>query len=67
MELRTRYKIFKIVTDGGGLPGPKTVMRPIGDGANTFDSEHDAIQWIQEREPQERYTEFIVLTTYSME
>ena len=67
MELRTRYKIFKIVREGGGFPGPKTVMRPIRNGDNTFDSEHDAIQWIQEREPQERYTEFVVLTTYSME
>ncbi len=67
MELRTRYKIFKIVTEGGGFPGPKIVMRPILDGATTFESEHDAIQWIQERVPQERSTEFVVLTTYSME
>ncbi len=67
MKLRTRYKVFKLVGEGGGFPGPKAVMRPIRDGDNTFDSEQNAMQWIQEKEPQERYTEFVVLTTYSME
>ena len=67
MVLRERYKVFQLVIEGGGFPGPKAVMRPIRDGANTFDSEHEAMQWIQDREPQERHNEFVVLTTYSTE
>ncbi|HEV7780568.1 MAG TPA: hypothetical protein VGO58_04840 [Chitinophagaceae bacterium] len=66
MELTTVYKVFRIVREGGAFGVAGSTLVAIREGNNSFDMEHEAMQWIEEREPQERYHEFVVLPIYSM-
>lgn len=65
MELTTSYKIYRLYSENN-FGQPRMSLLPIQEGDNKFDYEEQAIQWVREREPQERYTEFVILPIYSM-
>ncbi len=65
MELNEYYRIFRLYGENNFNQRTVTLI-PIQEGNNKFDSEFEAIQWVKEREPQERYTEFVILPIYAM-
>ncbi len=67
MELKISYKVYKLIANNQAFNYKTYDLAPVNEGNNAFNNEEQAIEWIEQRPPQERFTQFTILPIYSME